>query len=465
MYCDSSKQALSAVLMQEQSGVIKTIYYGARNLKPHEQNYHSYELEAAAIAFGFAKYKSFLKFNFTTVYTDCAPLLPIFQSKEPSSKIKKLVYSLSQFNFILRHTRGIDNRLADVLSRISHADDVNEEDDNLRAPFIDSVTANASESMQLYYEDTQLNSRSHTIIEHTPHVQHRADNFTTVARHTNDYRTSACHHHPRPQTSDRPVITSSVYISPRLAEINSITRIPLANKDDNVISAKTLCPDLFKNLSYGEELNLNIVRQEQHLDTELLPIINYLLSNFLPDDDKLARKIVLQSSLYAYTDNLLYHHNTTKCKTAENMRIQFVIPFNLRFPILFAIHDQLGHRGIPACSETIMTKYYWTNTLKDITNYVRSCQTCSEFKKQNINDRAPLQPITPAEKAFQSYAIDLAGKFTRTPQGYEYILLVIDTMTKYCELIPLESIDAYTIAVALFDNIICRLYAAVFLLF
>ena len=83
-YCDSSKLTLSASLLREKNSVIKTINYGSRNFKPHEQNYNCYELETAAVAFGCAKFISFLEFNFTTVCTGCTPLLPIFQHKKLS---------------------------------------------------------------------------------------------------------------------------------------------------------------------------------------------------------------------------------------------------------------------------------------------------------------------------------------------------------------------------------------------
>jgi hypothetical protein len=201
---------------------------------------------------------------------------------------------------------------------------------------------------------------------------------------------------------------------------------------------------------------LDIIKQEQHFDNELLPIINYLKDNILPDDDKLARKVVFQSSNHCYVDELLYHHNTGKNKANDELKLQLVIPKNLRLPILVAAHDNLSHRGIPAVFATIAASYFWTNMFKDVNDYVKSCVTCSEFRRKCINDRAPLQPIKTSNHAFQSYAIDIIGKLETTSHHNKYILIVIDTFTKYSELIPLKSIDAHTVAMALYDNIICR---------
>ena len=47
VYCDASKDGLSCVLMQ--SG--RVVAYGSRQLKPHEKNYPTHDLELAAVIF------------------------------------------------------------------------------------------------------------------------------------------------------------------------------------------------------------------------------------------------------------------------------------------------------------------------------------------------------------------------------------------------------------------------------
>ena len=47
MYCDASWQGLGCVLMQND----KVIAYASRQLKKHEQNYPTHDLELAAIVF------------------------------------------------------------------------------------------------------------------------------------------------------------------------------------------------------------------------------------------------------------------------------------------------------------------------------------------------------------------------------------------------------------------------------
>ena len=47
VYCDASKEGLGCVLMK--GG--KVVAYGSRQLKPHEQNYTTHDLELAAVVF------------------------------------------------------------------------------------------------------------------------------------------------------------------------------------------------------------------------------------------------------------------------------------------------------------------------------------------------------------------------------------------------------------------------------
>lgn len=47
MYCDESKEGLGCMLMKNG----KVVAYGSRQLKPHERNYPTHDLELAAVVF------------------------------------------------------------------------------------------------------------------------------------------------------------------------------------------------------------------------------------------------------------------------------------------------------------------------------------------------------------------------------------------------------------------------------
>ncbi|GJW99774.1 putative reverse transcriptase domain-containing protein [Tanacetum coccineum] len=56
VYCDASLQGLGAVLMQRE----KAIAYASRQLKPHEENYTTHDLELGAVVFDLKIWRHYL---------------------------------------------------------------------------------------------------------------------------------------------------------------------------------------------------------------------------------------------------------------------------------------------------------------------------------------------------------------------------------------------------------------------
>ena len=66
VYSDASYSGLGAVLMQEKS----VIAYGSRQLKVHERNYQTHDLELAAVVFALKQWRHYLYGVKCVVYTD-----------------------------------------------------------------------------------------------------------------------------------------------------------------------------------------------------------------------------------------------------------------------------------------------------------------------------------------------------------------------------------------------------------
>ena len=332
LYTDSSGYSISAILCQVQEGRERVIAYAGRNLSPAEQKYSICERECLAVFYAFKQYDSHLRFNFTQVYTDCKPLTKILMRSEPTLRIAKWTYYLSQYNFTVTHFPGKTNP-SDGLSRCIYDEPITEMNmETPRDPFISAIIDN----------DTSNND------------------IADVETH-NDARRKFDNNRPITQMID----THGIHdVNDSLQPHDNTT---LTDETSNVITN-----DMFEDLQYGDIINLDILSREQLLDADLKPLIEYLLDNVLPIDDKLARKIIMHSDNYSYTDKLLYHYSANKRKGIENERHQLVIPKNLRLPILIACHDRLAHRGIPATFETIFQNYFWHNMHSDIAHHIRS---------------------------------------------------------------------------------------------
>ena len=87
VYSDASKQGLGCVLMQEG----KVIAYASRQLRPHEQNYPTHDLELAAVIFALKIWRHYLYGETCQIFTDHKSLKYILSQKDLNLRQKRWV--------------------------------------------------------------------------------------------------------------------------------------------------------------------------------------------------------------------------------------------------------------------------------------------------------------------------------------------------------------------------------------
>ena len=60
----------------------------------------------------------------------------------------------------------------------------------------------------------------------------------------------------------------------------------------------------------------------------------------------------------------------------------------------------------------IRERYYWKGMRKDITEYVRTCSVCSEWKINRVQTKTPLLISDTPLESFQKVSIDTVGIHT-----------------------------------------------------
>ncbi|KAM0001052.1 putative nucleotidyltransferase, Ribonuclease H [Helianthus debilis subsp. tardiflorus] len=117
VYCDASIQGLGCVLMQRE----KVIAYASRQLKIHEKNYTTHDLELGAVVFALKIWRHYLYGTKCTIYTDHRSLQHIFDQKELNMRQRRWVELLNDYECAIKYHPGKANVVADTLSRKDNA--------------------------------------------------------------------------------------------------------------------------------------------------------------------------------------------------------------------------------------------------------------------------------------------------------------------------------------------------------
>ncbi|WVZ63740.1 hypothetical protein U9M48_013348 [Paspalum notatum var. saurae] len=113
IYCDASRQGLGCVLMQDN----KVIAYASRQLKDHEQNYPTHDLELAAVVHALKVWRHYLIGNKCEVYTDHKSLKYIFTQPDLNLRQRRWLELIKDFDMSIHYHPGKANVVADALSR------------------------------------------------------------------------------------------------------------------------------------------------------------------------------------------------------------------------------------------------------------------------------------------------------------------------------------------------------------
>ena len=166
-------------------------------------------------------------------------------------------------------------------------------------------------------------------------------------------------------------------------------------------------------------------------------IVNYLVAGVIPEDwdYSLRKKFLKEVKFYFYDEPELF-----KLGTDDIFRRS--VPEEEQVKVLNACHSSPcgGHYASRITAFKILNAgFFWPTLFADANSYCSSCLKCQASIDLRKKDAMPLHPIIEVE-IFDLWGVDFMGPFPNS-NGFEYILMVVDYMSRWVEAIPTRTND------------------------
>jgi transposase InsO family protein len=175
-------------------------------------------------------------------------------------------------------------------------------------------------------------------------------------------------------------------------------------------------------------------------------------------DEKIMQiKNQIETQPYFFVrSNLLYHVKPAPRNKSKNLLL-LVVPSHLVQEIITLYHESTfsGHSGIKKTLARLrQAKLWWSSIDTDVRKAIIRCRHCQQMKGTPATNYD--MDNTAASLPFNKVAMDYWGPLPETAAGYRYVLVVIDTCTRYVELYPSKSNTAMELASTFYHGFILR---------
>ena len=121
--CDANDFAIGAVLGQREDGKPYVVYYARKTLNEAQRDYTTTEKELLAIVYALDKFRAYLVGSIIIIFTDHSALKYLLAKQDAKVRIIKWVLLLQEFNLQIKDKKGVEDVVADHLSKLTIAHD------------------------------------------------------------------------------------------------------------------------------------------------------------------------------------------------------------------------------------------------------------------------------------------------------------------------------------------------------
>jgi hypothetical protein len=142
----------------------------------------------------------------------------------------------------------------------------------------------------------------------------------------------------------------------------------------------------------------------------------------------------------------------------KNLGERIFVPSHLVKRILEANHGSLlsGHQGIAKTTRRVIGRFFWPGVRAEVKRFVVGCTSCGRHKTSAARNRPGLlQPIE-VTRANEVVSIDFFGPLTKSVDGKEYVLTMVDFFTRWVVTVAVTSTKAKALATKFIEEWVCR---------
>ena len=149
--------------------------------------------------------------------------------------------------------------------------------------------------------------------------------------------------------------------------------------------------------------------------------------------------------------------DTLKRKLTEDSETwgAIVLTKVLTEPLIYRVHDMLGHNGTTHTYLLLCKLYFWKGMKNSIANYISNCSTCQKRNQQVVKFAKSNFEVATFPMEFIS--MDLIGElYPPSKSGHKYALIVICMLAGNFFCIPLRTKFASEVVQAYIDNVYAK---------
>ena len=492
------------------NGEVGIIAYASKVLNESQRKLSVTRRELYAIIFALERFKTYLLGRHFTIYSDHNSLQFLTRGKCLTPQLARYLDFMADFDFAINFKRGVENNIADLLSRIApcEEDEKNCEQCNVE-PRVDKVRSiserqgQTQTQVELLESDKVHSSERHddeqqaccimdAPIETSQLISPLLPSNVATAGLLVDISTPASQLYTGPeetfrvQTRGERRLATNEPISESIQPVDAVQnrasehlnaaaaaastgnttvtgniRRPTGRRKQGNNLMQQVAPLAADQLEKSNFWPRDFIIDQQSKDPILAQIKGWLLSDEnrcredLPNNPELKGYFKQIESMVLIDDIMYRQFYDLRGSTKFH---QLLLPATMRESFLELCHaSALAHcKTVSKNNDFVQKRAYWLHWQRDVRLFVGNCNLCMQYFKGKLPRLGPLIPqgCTIGRCGFR-LSIDLVGRLPPS-QSYHYLLTCLDGYSKYLILVPLRDKTANAVAHALLHHVFLK---------